>query len=150
MEFTFECQEGKELVHRSVRLFQKTMPNLLAAVSKLAEVPNFLDQSDLFGVFFRPDTIFFEVDDVGMLGIADMQYGQSASVHITFWDKRLRGREELCQKLADWITAIANLQFVWTVVPISSRAVLAFAKRIGFVVVREQNGVALLHYQRRG
>lgn len=143
------CNEKGREVYRRVSLFEPTPANMLEAVDKLNQVPNFLNSQNQFEAFLREDSYALCVDDVGMLLVSHMQYGYSASVHITFWDRRLRGREKLCRIVADWVVRFAGLKFVWTAIPANSRSVIAFAKRIGFKIVQEQNGVVLLHYTRR-
>lgn len=143
------CLEGGKEVRRSVRLFDKALESVIGAVDKLGRVENFLRKDNPFSVLMDEGSIVFEVDDVGMLLVGHMQYGFSASVHVTFWDKRLRGREGLCRGMAELVMAIAGLKFVWCAIPSSERVVLAFAKRVGFVSTREQNGVVLLQLTRR-
>lgn len=147
----FDCKERGKVVQRTVRLFDNSLENVIAVIDKMAGVPNFLSRRNPFETFLAEDVTVFEVDDVGMLLIGHMQYGYSASVHVTFWDKILRGREDLCRSMAELVIAIAGLKFLWCAVPLGpeSRVILAFAKRIGFVPVFERNGVVVLHYTRR-
>lgn len=147
--FEMACVERGKEIRRSVRLFDRSLESVIAAVDKLGRVENFLRRDNPFSVLMNEGTVIFEVDDVGMLLVGHMQYGFSASVHVTFWDKRLRGREKLCRGMAELVMTIAGLRFVWCAIPSRARAVLAFAKRVGFVPTREQNGVILLQLTRR-
>lgn len=74
----------------------------------------------------------FQVDDVGLVAVGPMRTDFMADVHITFWDKRLRGREDLCRRVAEWVIAGFGLQSVFTAIPVSAKATIAFAKRVGF------------------
>lgn len=150
MEIVVECLEGKEVIKRHVRVLTKTLSNLVGVVDKLQLVKNFLSTGNPFSMLMDESTTLFEVDDVGMLLLSHMQYGYSACVHITFWDRRLRGRENLCKTMVELAITFAGLRFVWTAIPVrENEKVLAFAKRVGFVQIAENEGVALLHYTRR-
>lgn len=93
-----------------------------------------------------PSLEILRVDDVGVVVLDDKQseYGR---VHITFWDKRLRGREYLCKRIAQvWIDKY-RYDYVYTSIPSESRAVIAFAKRVGFDTIAEEDGfVHLIFY----
>lgn len=74
---------------------------------------------------------FWLVDDVGLLCFDPFQPGK-AHVHITFWDKRLRGREQLCRTTALWLMEKYNVDTVLTAIPEKARTIVAFALRVGF------------------
>lgn len=78
--------------------------------------------------FSRADKLYWIVDDVGLL-IAN----QAGDMHGIYWDKRLRGREHLTKTTMLISMAIFGLDTAWTTMPVSERAALAFAKRLGFV-----------------
>lgn len=67
------------------------------------------------------------VEDKGIIIVLPTIPGE-AECHISFWDGRLRGREELCRELA------ASLPYnrLWAAIPLEAKTVRFFAKRIGF------------------
>lgn len=85
--------------------------------------------------FSRLDKLFWTVDDVGLL-IAS----EAGDVHIFFWDGRLRGREQLCRTMAGVVMNIFGKESIWTKIPSTERAVIAFAKRVGFTQELASNG----------
>lgn len=93
--------------------------------------------------FYRLDKLYWVVDDVGLL-IATM----AGDVHVFFWDKRLRGREELAKTMLLVSMSILNLDEAWTTIPETERAVLAFAKRVGFKDEGMQDGAVKLTFKR--
>jgi hypothetical protein len=83
-----------------------------------------------------PRTLIVLVDDVGALfAIPDSL--TSAHVHISFWDRRLRGREQLCRQLAQMVLRQYGFHYLYTAIPARLRTVIAFAKRVGFIPVTE-------------
>lgn len=79
-----------------------------------------------------PGTRVFLVDAVGVL-IGGVQYlDGKPDVHVGFWDKVLFGREAMCRAVAAIVAHDDDCDGVWTAVPDTSRATLAFAKRVGF------------------
>jgi hypothetical protein len=80
---------------------------------------------------FDEEKIFLLVDKVGLICfVPDLDNG--AHVHITFWDKRLRGRELLCKAVAREMMLLRRFDKLWTIIPRTSRPTLAFTKRLGF------------------
>lgn len=86
----------------------------------------------------------FMVDDVGVLIQGFVPLDGLIDVHIAFWDKRLRGRELLCRKMAECVAHEGGYPGVWTAIPETSRTVVAFARRVGFTVREVRAGVAVL------
>lgn len=134
IELLVSCPEpgGKKL--RRVYELQRTHEEI-ARVIKLSEgVPNLFSGQTCFQSIdnlYDPEKLYFLVDDVGIIAAVPDGLG-AAHVHITFWDKRLRGRETLCKGVARWLLENMNLMVLWTAIPYASRATLAFAKRLGF------------------
>lgn len=120
-------RDPKEILEVFDRL--KSTPSFLARDAKLRPVA--------LVELLNPDVIYYLVDDVGMVAIYPDSIHASAHAHITFWDKRLRGRETLCREIAREVMKTWRLEFIWTVIPFDARATLAFAKRMGFWVFKE-------------
>lgn len=89
----------------------------------------------------------WRVDDVGILAVLPVG-PHAAHVHITFWDKRLRGREELCRRFGLHVMETYGFDTIWTGMPASARATLAFAKRVGFREQMQVNGRVVLYATR--
>lgn len=129
---------------REVQPLPKKIGVLLDVTEKLARVPNFLPQDGSVHSLIAPDSAFFLVDDVGIIGAMGIKRGHSAHVHVTFWDGRLRGREVLCREVAQLIIHVADLSGVFTAIPSERRTVVAFARRVGFDIVGVRKGVTVL------
>lgn len=102
-----------------------------AIVDKMRGVENFLGDNP-FLVLLDPSNKFFQVDDVGMIAVMPTRLWDSLlHVHVTFWDRRLRGREGLCRSLAVWVSRFTGKQ-LFTQIPEDRRILIEFAKRSGF------------------
>lgn len=141
--FEFVCKEKEGEVRREVRLVVPTVPWILDTIEKMNKVRNFLPRENQIAPFVRPGNVFFEVDDVGMIALVPEE--GLVHCHITFWDRRLRGREELCRTVAAWAMALTG-KILATGIPETSPAVLAFAKRIGFVEGNREAGIVVLFF----
>lgn len=102
----------------------KDIPNFITA-----NPPEFTHESMLW--LFLPEVKIYMVDDVGVIVLRRLD-PRKADVHITFWDKILRGRERLCQLVAKQLFRDEVLNELVTAIPSESRAILAFALRVGF------------------
>lgn len=113
-------------------------------VEKLEAVPNFLPKTNPYTALLDPRNLFFEVDNVGLIAALSMpDFPKLFHVHITFWDGRLRGREELCRTVGTWITLLTD-RMLFTQIPIDRKALLAFALRVGFVPSADTGSVRTL------
>lgn len=81
---------------------------------------------------YKDGVRIFLVDRVGILIQGPTRWEGLPDVHIIFWDKVLRGREEMCARMARLGAREAGVPGVWTAIPQSARATLAFARRVGF------------------
>lgn len=86
----------------------------------------------------------FLVDSVGMMMKGPFAFDGLPDVHVGFWDKVLVGREAMARSLAARIASEAGVPGVFTAMPRGSRATLAFAKRVGFKQVQENNQIVVL------
>lgn len=135
---TLDCPERGGTVRRTVVDMPRDL-RLWLEITKLMEtVPNFLSKSYRKNteIFMDERNKFFLIDDVGVAAVLTEKALPLAHVHVTFWDHKLRGREELCRRLCDYVMFHMELDQLHTAIPKTSTAVLAFVKRIGF---REQN-----------
>lgn len=122
-----ECTRLVVEMPRDIRLWQDIL-------RQMQTVPNFLAKSDYENTraFLDERNQFYLIDDVGIAAVFPQRWFQAAHVHITFWDRKLRGRENLCRLLCDYVKTKYELDHLFTVIPVDSKTVLAFAKRIGF------------------
>ncbi len=139
-EFTFVCDEPEGARFREVKPLKssdiaRVYESLCKAhTSRGRELPQELAIRE----FARLDKLYWTVDDVGII-IAS----EAGDVHIFFWDKRLRGRERMCKEMAQIIMDFYHRSDVWTEIPSTERAVIAFAERVGFEREREGDTVML-------
>lgn len=142
--FEVRCYEKGGPVWRSVTILERSIESMMSLVDKLQTVPSFLPAENPYSVFLDERNTFFLVSDVGMLAV--LPYSEQVlHCHITFWDKRLRGREDLCRSVAQFVSGISKKLLI-TAVPEQNRTVLAFAKRVGFEEGSRNNGVVILHF----
>lgn len=130
----YPCVEKGRVVHRTVRQLSPVTEEVLGAYDKLAACANLFGDRSVESIeqMLREYWKFWLVDDVGLLCFDPFRQGE-AHVHITFWDRRLRGREGLCRELAKSLMLRHNVTMLLTVIPLGSRTVSAFARRVGFV-----------------
>jgi len=77
--------------------------------------------------------LLWEVDDVGILYLTHIIPGLSALAHFSFWDKRLRGREQLIREMIKLAFQKYGFQRIETRVALYANPVLGAVERIGFV-----------------
>ena len=77
--------------------------------------------------------LLWEVDDVGILYLTDIIPGVSALAHFSFWDRRLRGRENLIREMIKLGFQKYGFQRIETRVALYASPVLGAVERIGFV-----------------
>lgn len=145
----FLCREDSQEIYREVRQLD-TNDHILVTEVYLRQLQLFKDLGrplppwQTLGLLYEPNRIYWVVDDVGLI-FAIFDTDHSANVHITFWDRRLRGREGLCRALAQLVLDRPGMCYLHTAIPKTSRATLAFAKRVGFEqVMEDEEGVVRL------
>jgi hypothetical protein len=142
--FEILCKEKAGPIWRAVRPMNLSVANILDVAQKLAKVPNFLSAQNPLHVFVDPENTIYEIDDVGIIAILPLDRA-TLHAHMTFWDGRLRGRENVCRYLATFITGLTKKQLI-TGVPEENKIVLAFVLRAGFEEVQRVNGVVILNF----
>jgi hypothetical protein len=145
-EYVFACEEPEGVILRYVRPLEAAdIPVVYQRIRESfhSRGKDALPWEAALKEFMRLDKLYWTVDDVGLI-IAN----RVGDVHIFFWDKRLRGRERMCKAMALVIMEIFDRTFVWTEIPKKERAVLAFAKRVGFKETAETRETVTLHLAR--
>jgi hypothetical protein len=117
---------------------------------KLDGVPNFLGAYRLAEYLTNRSVSLFLVDNVGVVFGLMHPSREFAEVHITFWDRVLEGREDLCADIAQFYMNSNGAKFVVTTIPKSRKRLLAFAKRAGFVSYDESEDKIMLALMRKG
>jgi hypothetical protein len=141
------CQEKRGLVLRTVNRFYPRKPDALYLLQRMYGKPSLFSNQPLQDIkqlkyLYESGWTWLLVDDVGILGVGPFSLHEgptsnvlACDVHMTFWDMVLRGREDLVRMMAIWAADHRDARAVYTVVPSSSKAVLAFCKRVGFEIV---------------
>lgn len=142
-----ECNEPEGRVLRSVRLCHLSFERfreIYEKVSKFEKAFNDYVKNDpqsFLEVFFSPDSkgepspqgIIYEVDDVGILYLTEIRPGVSALAHFNFWDRRFRGREELCRAMLRYAFTKFGFHRITAQVGLYAAPELAAVERLGFV-----------------
>lgn len=80
----------------------------------------------------RANGLVYEVDDVGILYLTHITPGFSALAHFAFWDRRLKGREELIREMIKFAFEKYGFQRIESRVAMYAVPMLAAVERIGF------------------
>lgn len=114
---------------------------------KIRTVPNFLSKSEtLWSTISQAGSSFFEIKDCGLVGIVNTRAGYYADAHITFWDGKLEGKEEVCRELATLLIEACRLHFLLTYIPERRLNLIGFASDVGFVPIKRSNGVVMMSF----
>ena len=76
-------------------------------------------------------SILVRFDNIGMAMITDIVPGVEARFHISFWDSKLSGREQLIRELVVWVMQTLGVRRVATPIRADARAMKAFMERAG-------------------
>ena len=108
-----------------------------AVIRKIVSVPNFICLegkpvlSELTKMF-DPENLFYLTGDEGIIAFLQIVPDESAEYTATFWDQKLKGKEEVSTQLIHAIKDRLNLKYVFCKVDIKRPTLIAFAKRVGF------------------
>ena len=145
----YECKEKHGTVTRQI-VKVKDVASIARVCDKVRCVPNFLGNgTGSIAFVFDPMTDIYAIDDVGAIIVCKrptlFQPG-AAHVHVTFWDKILRGREDLCSTLAKHVLIEEQFSWLWTLIPENAGAIRFFARRVGFQLALKSKGIEHLIY----
>lgn len=120
-------------------MLELTREKALELWEKLNSIPGLFDDFSVNKpqLFFQhlasPDSVWLERDDGnGILYLKGIIPGLSASGHVVYWDRKLRGREEFTLDVLRWLMTNVPLQKVNLYLPAYAPIVRSFAKRVGF------------------
>ncbi len=147
--FTCICDEPEGQVLRSVKLLRFTPDNLRLLWSKVSKFRTFMGKEintmeDMLGMFItdsgEPKGLCMMIDDmVGLFYLTEIHGTFEASVHYTFFDRRHRGRVELCKKALEYAFRAFDFQRLSTTVPEYEVKVGHFVQQnLGFVYTGRQ------------
>jgi len=142
-----ECNEPEGRILRSVRLCYLSFERFHEIYEKISRFEKAFndyvknDPQSFLEVFFSPDSqgepspqgIIYEVDDVGILYLTEIRPGVSALAHFNFWDRRFRGREELCRAMLRYAFGKFGFHRITAQVGLYAAPELAAVERVGFV-----------------
>jgi hypothetical protein len=146
------CQEKGGLTLRRVEPLSKTAKDLAWLVLQLKEADSFLrhvSMADALTLLLDKHTYILTIDSVGAVVLSSINEGYSAEVHVTFWDGRVRGRERMCRKIAEWLFRMYSLAEMHCLIPEGNTTGLRLAKAVGFKDFRHENGNVLMILERR-
>ena len=126
---------------KGTKWLELTKEKALWLWEKLNEIPGLWDDFTVNrpDLFFKelssPDSVWLEKDDGnGILYLKRVVPGLSASGHVVYWDKRLRGREEFTMDTLRWMMQNIPLQKINLFLPDYAGAARNFAVRCGFTL----------------
>ena len=86
-----------------------------------------------------------DVDDVGIFFLNEIIPHQSASAHFVFWDKRFRGREELCKEMLRYVFEQYKFERIQVEVPLYAYHTMDAVENLGFVLEGRIRRAILYH-----
>lgn len=141
LELDYLCNEKRGPVIRKVLEVEASL--MVEEYLRIHLPPQQTPLKDVTFIYSKGARVFL-VDDVGVMLKGTIEYNGMPDVHVGFWDKILRGREAMAREVALIVAEDAGAHGVWTAVPETSHATLAFAKRVGFKEHQSTAGVVLL------
>jgi RimJ/RimL family protein N-acetyltransferase len=140
-----ECNEPEGKVMREVRLTHLSMEKmkfLWERLSKFDVLFNDFVRGDLAAFINHfvvmvdgeptPTGLMWDIDDVGIFLLNEIKPMESASAHLVFWDKRFRGREELCREMLKYVFKEYGFRRIKVEIPLYATLSLNAMERIGF------------------
>lgn len=80
-----------------------------------------------------PTGLIWDVDDVGIFYLTDIHPMESGLAHFVFWDRRFKGREELCREMLRFLFDRYKFHRIRVEVPLYAKYTLQAVERIGFI-----------------
>ena len=108
------------------------------AMPQLFSDNNTPEPERLAALLSRRDSVFYGVyqdeEDVGLIYFTDIAVGHQAVGHIMFWDKKLRGREDVALASIEMVMRDFHLVRVASIIPSWNKAALKFSEKIGMTL----------------
>lgn len=150
--FSVICDEPEGAIGREVHLAEISREALVHMYQKLKDFKILFDdytQGDAKAFLdkfieitpegeIKPKGLLLRVDDVGVIFFANIVPNDSADVHISFWDRRLKGRANLVKKALKFAFESFNLYRISTTIVESNR--------VGYI----KKQIELMGFQKEG
>jgi hypothetical protein len=127
-------------------IFVCSQKNMLNVWNKLNEFPILFDDVvrgnfvNFCEELINPTTVVLQTGDYGMVRVCNIVPHRNADVHLTFWDRRFKGRDKMCKEALRWMFSKFDLHRSTIVVPSIVHYTINFILALGFKregVVRE-------------
>lgn len=122
-----------------IKLLELDIAKMQDLWNKMNTIPGILDDfhkddSQAFLAQLQaPNTVWLErTDGNGILYLTDVIRGLSATGHILYWDRKLRGREEFTLSVLKWLVKVIPLLKVNVFLPDFAKTAESFTQRLGF------------------
>lgn len=118
--------------------FLCTNENILNAYQKFSQFPILFDDivrgnfQTFIDELLDTRSIVLATGDYGLCRIAKIIPGRSCNIHLTFWDRRFRGRDGECKQAIKWLFHSMLLQRATIQVPEVAHYTANFVQALGF------------------
>lgn len=118
--------------------FVCTKENIQMAWEKLSQFPILFDDfyRGNFNAFVSelidPNTILLYTGDYGMVRVCNIAPFRNADIHLAFWDRRFKGRGEMCKQALRWLFFNLQLRRATICVPSNVYSTISFIISLGF------------------
>ena len=92
-----------------------------------------------------PTGLLWDVDDIGVFFLNNIIPHQSAEAHFLFWDRRFRGRENLCIEMLKYTFGKYKFQRIKVEVPLYAYHTMDAVESLGFVLEGRMRRAILYH-----
>ena len=153
-----KCSEPEGEVVRSVRLAHLSVERMQFLWEKVKGFDNLFNDfvKDDYAAFVNhfvmqvngkpvPTGLLWDVDDVGIFLLHDIIPHQSATAHFLFWDRRFKGREELCIEMLKYAFENYKFQRIQVDVPLYAYHTMDAVEGLGFVLEGRRRRAVLYH-----
>lgn len=144
--FTCSCNEPEGVITRVVTPFLFTPENLIKLWDKAKEFPMLMGQEiptfdHMCAIFIHKQTngdlvskgLCAQIDDlVGLFWLTDIEHPKQCSLHYTFFDRRHKGRVDLCKAAIEYVLRKYQFHRIYTQVPLYAKSIISFVESLGF------------------
>jgi RimJ/RimL family protein N-acetyltransferase len=129
-----------------------TQENLTKVWTKVNEFPILFDDlyrgklDEFVASLLDPSAIILATGDYGLVRICNIRPHRDVDMHLTFWDRRFKGRGDECKQALLWLFSKLDLVRATVTLPAIVFATIAFTKSLGF----KEEGVIRKAYSYKG
>lgn len=138
--FSAECLEGDAVIVRYAKPMILDGEQIIKLWHRLSQFhvlfasPRETSFKNFVNIIQDEYSVLLAFDDVGMALVSDLVPGVEVKVQFSFWDAKLKGREQLIRELVKWVIDVFGVRRVSMPVRADARAMRAFVERVGFYV----------------